>query len=91
MSIFVYHLIGYQFKETTPDTKGERPGMSIFFKEGEDLYHTYSAYARGLDHLLVTYKLLDLTPLGRQDTGMVGWKLHDVYTEEELKRKEDAE
>lgn len=59
--------------------------MSIFYKEGEDVHHSYSAYARGLDHLLVTYRLLDLTPLGRQDAGMGEWKLHDKYTEADMK------
>ncbi|KAE8451269.1 hypothetical protein EG329_004434 [Mollisiaceae sp. DMI_Dod_QoI] len=74
----------YNYKENSPDLKGERPGMSIFYREGPELYHSYSSYARGLDHLLITYRLLDLTPLGRHDAGMGGWKLHDEYTEEEL-------
>jgi len=64
---------------------GEQPGMSVFFKEGDDVCHSYSAYGRGFDHLLTTYKLLDLTPLGRGDnvggaagTGL-GFKFHDEY------------
>jgi predicted dithiol-disulfide oxidoreductase (DUF899 family) len=77
-----------KFKPVSPDTKGDFPGMSIFYKDDEGLYHSYSAYERGLDHLLVTYRLLDLTPLGRQDAD-VDWKLHDEYTEEE--RKDRAE
>lgn len=55
--------------------------MSIFYKDREGLYHSYSAYARGLDQLLVTYSLLDLTPLGRQEDD-AGWQLHDEYEEE---------
>lgn len=47
-------------------TKGEMPGLSVFFLDGEDIYHTYSTYARGLDKLLGTFTLLDMTPLGRQ-------------------------
>jgi predicted dithiol-disulfide oxidoreductase (DUF899 family) len=40
------------------------------------------AYARGLDTLLVTHRLLDMTPLGRQDKG-VNWKFHDEYETKE--------
>ena len=57
--------------------KGEGPGMSVFFREGGDIFHTYSTFARGLDTLLVTNRLLDLTPLGRQDE--VDLKFHDEY------------
>lgn len=48
-------------------TRGELPGLSVFLREGDEIYHSYSAYARGLDPLLNTYTLLDMTPLGRQD------------------------
>lgn len=47
-------------------TSGEQPGLSVFFRKNGKVYHTYSAYARGLDRLLVTFQLLDMTPLGRQ-------------------------
>lgn len=57
--------------------KGEGPGMSVFFREGNDIFHTYSTYARGLDTLLITNRILDLTPLGRQDE--VELKYHDQY------------
>lgn len=46
---------------------GEWPGFSVFVCDGERLFHTYSTYGRGFDSLLNTYKLLDLTPLGRQE------------------------
>lgn len=62
---------------------GEQPGLSIFLKEGDEIYHSYSSYGRGLDRLLVTYGLLDLTPLGRQDKKAggegLGFKYHDEY------------
>lgn len=60
---------------------GEKEGFSIFFKEGDDVYHSYSCYDRGIDHLLTTYQLLDLTPLGRQDKGGggLGFEYHDSY------------
>jgi predicted dithiol-disulfide oxidoreductase (DUF899 family) len=46
---------------------GELPGLSVFLRDGDNIFHTYSAYQRGLDALLNTYNYLDLTPLGRQD------------------------
>jgi predicted dithiol-disulfide oxidoreductase (DUF899 family) len=62
-----------------PSFKGETPGLSVFCKEGNDLLHTYLTYARGVDSLLVTHQLLDLTPLGRPE---VLWKRHDEYETE---------
>ncbi|KAI9768644.1 MAG: hypothetical protein M1839_004004 [Geoglossum umbratile] len=63
------------------DVTGEHHGMSVFFRDGERVYHTYSAYARGTEHFLFTYNLLDLTPLGRQDgkATIGGFDYHDKY------------
>jgi predicted dithiol-disulfide oxidoreductase (DUF899 family) len=47
-------------------TEGEQPGTSVFLREGDRVYHTYSSYTRGGDLLIGTYNYLDLTPLGRQ-------------------------
>jgi predicted dithiol-disulfide oxidoreductase (DUF899 family) len=47
-------------------TQGEQPGTSVFLRDGDRVFHTYSSYARGGDLLLGTYNYLDLTPLGRQ-------------------------
>ena len=47
-------------------TEGEQPGTSVFLRDGDSIFHTYSSYARGGDLLLGTYNYLDLTPLGRQ-------------------------
>ncbi|MEV6446306.1 DUF899 domain-containing protein [Amycolatopsis sp. NPDC051716] len=44
----------------------ELPGMAVFIRDGEDIYHSYSTFARGTDNLLWTLNHLDLTPLGRQ-------------------------
>ena len=41
--------------------------MSCFLRDGGDIFHTYSTYARGTDQLGSTYTLLDLTALGRQE------------------------
>ena len=56
----------------------ERPGMSAFALEGGVVYHTYSAYARGLDGLWGMYQWLDRAPKGRNETG-VWWRRHDEY------------
>jgi predicted dithiol-disulfide oxidoreductase (DUF899 family) len=56
----------------------ERPGMSAFVLEAGAVYHTYSAYARGLDGLWGMYQWLDRTPKGRNETG-VWWRRHDEY------------
>jgi predicted dithiol-disulfide oxidoreductase (DUF899 family) len=62
---------------------GERPGLSVFLRDGDAIFHTYSAYQRGLDILIGTYNLLDLTALGRQEEGSahgMSWVLlHDKY------------
>jgi len=58
----------------------ELPGLSVFFKDGDDVYHTYSSYARGAEELLTTYMVLDLTPKGRNESGPMDWvKRHDEY------------
>lgn len=49
------------------DYVGEQPGISAFLREGEDLFHTYSTYARGVEVMMSGYRLLDLTALGRQE------------------------
>ncbi|GAA3171692.1 MULTISPECIES: DUF899 domain-containing protein [Streptomyces] len=45
----------------------ERPGLSCFLRDGDQVFHTYSTYGRGLDGLGSTTSLLDLTALGRQE------------------------
>ncbi|MFY9930288.1 MAG: DUF899 domain-containing protein [Streptosporangiaceae bacterium] len=45
----------------------EMDGASCFLRDGGEIFHTYSAYARGLDHVDVPYAFLDLTALGRQE------------------------
>lgn len=51
------------------DTQGELPGLSVFLRNGDQIFHTYSTYGRGLDMLLGVYHYLDLTPFGRGE----GW------------------
>jgi predicted dithiol-disulfide oxidoreductase (DUF899 family) len=56
----------------------EQPGMSAFALEDGVVYHTYSAYARGLDGLWGMYQWLDRAPLGRNETGP-WWRRRDEY------------
>jgi predicted dithiol-disulfide oxidoreductase (DUF899 family) len=56
----------------------ERPGMSAFALSDGTVYHTYSAYARGLDGLWGAYQWLDRAPLGRHGDEKI-WVRHDEY------------
>lgn len=77
-----------------PSTSGELPGLSVFLRIGDDVFHTYSTFGRGLEAALTTYRLLDLTPFGRQEEwedSPPGWpktpahewlRHHDRYAEQ---------
>lgn len=72
----------YNFREEdSADMGEEHHGISVFYKnEKGDIFHTYSAYARGVDILCGTHNLLDLTPKGRNEKEVMDWvKLHDEY------------
>jgi predicted dithiol-disulfide oxidoreductase (DUF899 family) len=67
--------------------KGELPGLSVFFRDGDNILHAYSAYGRGLDLFLNTYNFLDVTPLGRQEENQPpqAWiRHHDRYPADNL-------
>jgi predicted dithiol-disulfide oxidoreductase (DUF899 family) len=57
----------------------ERPGMSAFALEDDVVYHTYSAYSRGVDGLWGMYQWLDRAPKGRNEDGDLWWRRHDEY------------
>ena len=63
----------------------ELSGRSVFYKDAHgDVFHTYSSYGRGGEDMLGTYRLLDLVPKGRDETGPNGnlsdWvRHHDRY------------
>ena len=61
-----------------PTFTRQAPGMSAFALEAGVVYHTYSAYARGLDALWNTYQWLDRAPKGRNETGF-WFRRHDEY------------
>lgn len=76
-------LTDYNFR-AVPETErpagaSEAPGMSAFARHDGSVFHTYSAYARGLDAVWGMYQWLDRTPLGRNE-GAGGWlRRHDRY------------
>ena len=60
----------------------ELPGMSVFARDGDSVFHTYSTFARGLDPYNATYQLLDIVPKGRDEDGL-------TYPQEWLKRHDE--
>jgi predicted dithiol-disulfide oxidoreductase (DUF899 family) len=61
---------------------GEEHGLSVFFRVGDDVFHTYSAYARGTEGLTDSRALLDMTPYGRQqdfEDSPPGWPQKPTY------------
>jgi predicted dithiol-disulfide oxidoreductase (DUF899 family) len=62
--------------------EGEEHGLSVFFRLDDDVFHTYSAYARGCESLTDAYRLLDMTPYGRQqdfEDSPPGWPQKPTY------------
>lgn len=70
---------------------GEHHGLSVLLRDGDTIYRTYYTDARGVEHLLFHYNVLDLTPYGRQEEWedsppgwpqtdtYAWWRLHDEY------------
>lgn len=73
-------------------------GLSVFLRDGTDVYRTYFTTARGVDRLRFDANLLDLTPFGRQEDWEDSpdgwpqtppyewWQLHDEYDREATHR-----
>jgi predicted dithiol-disulfide oxidoreductase (DUF899 family) len=62
--------------------EGEEHGLSVFFRVGDDVFHTYSTFARGTESLTDVYRLLDTTPYGRQqdfEDSPPGWPQKPTY------------
>lgn len=61
----------------------EQPGISVFYRDGNDVYQTYFNTARGLEPINAIYAALDLVPKGRDEEGLEwpsAWiKRHDEY------------
>ena len=76
----------YNFEERELFGTKEAPGISVFVIEDGQIYHTYSAYARGLENFLTTYDFLDIVPKGRNEKELsytMEWVRHkDRYGDE---------
>jgi predicted dithiol-disulfide oxidoreductase (DUF899 family) len=57
----------------------EEPGVSAFALVDGKVFHTYSAYARGVDAIWGVYPWLDRAPLGRNEAGGYWHRRHDEY------------
>jgi len=52
----------------TDEMNGEEmPGISTFLRDGDEVFHTYSTFGRGIEDFHNCYRYLDLTVLGRQE------------------------
>ena len=72
----------YNYQRLRGHEPGEAHGLSVFFRVGRDVFHTYSAYARGVESLTDVYRLLDVTPYGRQEDwedSPRGWPQKPTY------------
>ena len=81
------------FGVTTP--KGETFGLSVFLRDGDNVYRTYFTNGRGVEALGSVWTLLDLTPYGRQEewedspegwpqtAPYEWWRRHDEYGKQE--------
>jgi predicted dithiol-disulfide oxidoreductase (DUF899 family) len=83
----------------SPERRGDYPGLSAFLRIGDEVFHTYSTSARGLEQPGGTHAYLDLTALGRQEAweqppgratgrgaaaGSGGLRFHDEYDERDI-------
>ena len=69
------------FGRTTPE--GETFGLSVFLRDGDDVYRTYFTEGRGVEALGSVWTFLDLTPYGRQEEwedSPPGWPQTPPYT-----------
>lgn len=80
-----YSSFGTDFNEdfrATVDGE-EHHGVSTFLRDGDRVFHTWSTYNRGIESMLSTFQLLDMTVLGRQETwedSPEGWPQMEPYS-----------
>ena len=56
--------------------------LTVFLRDGDDVYRTYNTTQRGVDRLLFVNNILDLAPYGRQEDwedSPAGWPQHPTY------------
>jgi len=74
----------YDYEVTTE--MGESPGVSTFFRDGDEVFHTYSIYDRGGDIFKSFYNYLDITHMGRREEELEHpwdwWRHKDRYDDE---------
>lgn len=73
--------------EMTDAQIADLPGISVFYKDSDgEIYHTYSAFSRGMETLNGAYMFLDLVPKGRDEAHLENptgwWRRHDSYETE---------
>jgi predicted dithiol-disulfide oxidoreductase (DUF899 family) len=83
--------VGPESPQPGEDQDGESFGLSVFLRDGEEVYRTYFTTGRGVEALGSVWTLLDLTPLGRQEEWEDSpegypqtppyewWRRHDEY------------
>jgi predicted dithiol-disulfide oxidoreductase (DUF899 family) len=74
----------YNYRKGRAFPVAEAPGISTFYKNDKgEVFHTYSAFARGLETFMGVYNLLDIVPKGRDESsfsyGMEWLRHHDRY------------
>jgi predicted dithiol-disulfide oxidoreductase (DUF899 family) len=73
--------VQYNYRDKK-DFAEEGHGLSVFFRLDDEIFHTYSTYARGCEGLTDAYSLLDVTPYGRQEDfedSPPGWPQKPTY------------
>jgi predicted dithiol-disulfide oxidoreductase (DUF899 family) len=85
--------VGLETPQPDQYQDGESFGLSVFIRDGDEVYRTYFTTARGIESLVSTFTLLDWTPLGRQEEWedspegypqtpvFEWWRRHDEYEE----------
>jgi predicted dithiol-disulfide oxidoreductase (DUF899 family) len=71
----------YNYGKTRIQRSPDMFGVSVFVKDDDDVFHTYSSYHRGTELLMGAFNWLDLVPKGRNEAGgTMSWvRLHDEY------------
>jgi predicted dithiol-disulfide oxidoreductase (DUF899 family) len=73
---------GTSFSADCGADEGDGFMLSVFLRDGTDVYRTYSTRARGVDRVLFVHNILDLCPYGRQqdwEDSPPGWPQHPTY------------
>lgn len=76
------HQAFYNYRIMDPDDETDLAAISVFIKGNDGrIYHTYSAYARGIDIVNGAYNFIDMTPKGRDEGGRNQFwvRRHDEY------------